>query len=213
MYVHMYVYMYECMYVCMYSMYVYNMYVCTYVCTVCTYMYEHVCMYVCTYVCTYVYMYVHTCMNMYICTMYVRTVCITIRVEPIMLISLPVILFCNSCHPSLSFLLHAAIIPVIFFQINFLMKYTHSNVPYNGKLSQVSRFQTICESFVRKILWPHLTYIIIGSEQSAKVFSTKFSFCTETRKFDLSKIFRFTVFTDIYRTKLLVTVIVNRFSS
>ena len=50
------------------------------------------------------------------------------RVEPIMLISHPVILFCNSCHPSLLFLLHAPIIPVILFQINFLMKYTPNNL-------------------------------------------------------------------------------------
>ena len=53
------------------------------------------------------------------------------RVAPIMLIFNPVILFHNSCHPSLLFLLHAPItpiIPVIFFQINFLMKYTHNNL-------------------------------------------------------------------------------------
>ena len=50
------------------------------------------------------------------------------RVAPIMLIFNPVILLCNSCHPSLLFLLHAPIIPVIFFQINFLMKYTHNNL-------------------------------------------------------------------------------------
>ena len=50
------------------------------------------------------------------------------RVVPIMLIFNPVILFCNSCHPSLLFLLHAPIIPEIFFQINFLMKYTHNNL-------------------------------------------------------------------------------------
>ena len=49
------------------------------------------------------------------------------RVAPIMLIFHPVILFCNSCHLSLLFLLHAPIIPVIFFQINFLMKYTFNN--------------------------------------------------------------------------------------
>ena len=50
------------------------------------------------------------------------------RVAPIMLIFNPVILFCNSCHPSLLFLLQAPIIPVIFFQINFLLKYTHNNL-------------------------------------------------------------------------------------
>ena len=38
------------------------------------------------------------------------------------------------------------------------------------------------------------TYIIIGLKQSAKVFSAKFSFCTETRKFSPSKVFRYTVF-------------------
>ena len=65
-----------------------------------------------------------------------------------MLIFNPVILFCNSCRPSLLFLLHAPIIPVIFFQITFLTKYTHNNL-----------------------------------------------------------------YTDIYRTKLLVTVILNRSSS
>ena len=70
------------------------------------------------------------------------------RVAPIMQIFNPVILFCNSCHPSLLFLLHAPIIHIIFFQMNFLMKYTHNNL-----------------------------------------------------------------FTDIYRTKLLVTVILNRSSS
>ena len=37
------------------------------------------------------------------------------------------------------------------------------------------------------------TYIIIGTEQSAKVFSSKFSFCTETRKFSPAKVFRYTV--------------------
>ena len=37
------------------------------------------------------------------------------RVAPIMLIFNPVILFCNSCHLSLLFLLHAPIIPVMFF--------------------------------------------------------------------------------------------------
>ena len=37
------------------------------------------------------------------------------------------------------------------------------------------------------------TYIIIGLEQSAKVFSAKFSFCTEMRKFSPSKVFRYTV--------------------
>ena len=50
------------------------------------------------------------------------------RVAPIMLIFHPVILFRNSCHPFLLFLLRAPIIPVIFFQINFLMKYTHNNL-------------------------------------------------------------------------------------
>ena len=45
-----------------------------------------------------------------------------------MLIFNPVILFCNSCHPSLLFLLHAPVIPVIFFQINFDMKCTHNNL-------------------------------------------------------------------------------------
>ena len=74
--------------------------------------------------------------------------CTLVRVEPIVLIFNSVILFCNSCHPSLLFLLHAPIIPVFFFQINFLTKYTHNNL-----------------------------------------------------------------FTDIYRTKLLVTVILNRSSS
>ena len=39
------------------------------------------------------------------------------------------------------------------------------------------------------------TYIIIGPEQSAKVFSAKFSHCTETRKFSPSKVFRYTVMT------------------
>ena len=37
------------------------------------------------------------------------------------------------------------------------------------------------------------TYIIIGTEQSAKVFSAKFSFCTEKQKFSPSKVFRYTV--------------------
>ena len=45
-----------------------------------------------------------------------------------MLIFNPVILFCISRYPSLLFLLHAPIIPVIFFQINFLMKYTYNNL-------------------------------------------------------------------------------------
>ena len=45
----------------------------------------------------------------------VRCVCGWVRVEPIMLIFNPVILFCNSCHPSLLSLLQAPIIPVIFF--------------------------------------------------------------------------------------------------
>ena len=40
---------------------------------------------------------------------------VRIRVEPIMLLFNPVILFCNSCHPSLLFLLHAPIIPLTFF--------------------------------------------------------------------------------------------------
>ena len=39
------------------------------------------------------------------------------------------------------------------------------------------------------------TYIIIGPEQSTKVFSAKFSFCTETRKFSPSKVFCYTVHT------------------
>ena len=58
----------------------------------------------------------------------IRILWLRSRVEPIMLIFNPVILFCNSCHPSLLFLLHAPIIPVIFFQINFLMEYTHNNL-------------------------------------------------------------------------------------
>ena len=35
------------------------------------------------------------------------------RVEPTILIFNPVILFCDSCHPSLLFLLQAPIIPII----------------------------------------------------------------------------------------------------
>ena len=37
------------------------------------------------------------------------------------------------------------------------------------------------------------TYIIIGPKQSAKVFSAKFSFCTETQTFSPSKVFCCTV--------------------
>ena len=36
-------------------------------------------------------------------------------------------------------------------------------------------------------------YIIIGQKQFVKVFSAKFSFCTETQKFSTSKIFLYTV--------------------
>ena len=47
-------------------------------------------------------------------------------------------------------------------------------------------FRTICESFFCKICG--CAYIIIGPEQFTKVFSAKFSFCTEMRKFSPSKI-------------------------
>ena len=66
------------------------------------------------------------------CLHYLEDMCwawVVVRVEPIMLIFIPVILFCNSCNPSLLFLLHAPIIPINFFQINFHMKtYTHNNL-------------------------------------------------------------------------------------
>ena len=58
----------------------------------------------------------------------------SVRVVPIMLIISPVILFCNSCHPFLLFLLHAPIIPVIFFQINFLMNNNLFTDIYRTKL-------------------------------------------------------------------------------
>ena len=77
-------------------------------------------------------------------------------------------------------------------------------VPYSGKLSREKSFvffavlEPSVKVFSTKFCNPQCTrcmyagalcmceghtYIIIGPEQSAKVFSTKFSFCTETQKF------------------------------
>ena len=58
-------------------------------------------------------------------------------------------------------------------------------------LQSAMRTLRVC-GWVSHARGPHL-YIIIGPEQSAKVFSAKFSFCTETRKFSSSKVFRYTV--------------------
>ena len=88
-------------------------------------------------------------------------------------------------------------------------------LPYSGKLSREKNFRvfrgfrTIQKVFSAKFcnqqcahcmyagalrMCEGHTYIIIGPEQSAKVFSAKFSFWTETRKFFPSKVFRYKVY-------------------
>ena len=86
-------------------------------------------------------------------------------------------------------------------------------IPYSGKLSREKTFAFFAVSepsvkvFSAKFcnlqcarcvyagvlrMQEYHTYIIIGPEQSAKVLSVKFLFCTETRKFSPSKVFLYT---------------------
>ena len=90
-----------------------------------------------------------------------------------------------------------------------------NHIPYSGKLLREKTFVFFAVSepsvkvFSAKFCNPQCacwvyagalrmreghTYIIIGTEQSAKVFSAKFSLCNEMRKFSPSKVFHSTVY-------------------
>ena len=75
------------------------------------------------------------------------------------------------------------------------------HLPYSGKLSrsrenlcEFHSFVAICENFLCKI-FGHGVIWCSKSEKSAKVFSVKIVFFTNSRKFSPSKVLHYTVFT------------------
>ena len=79
--------------------------------------------------------------------------------------------------------------------LNTTMLYTHAvssrTIPYSGKLSRISWFVAIHESFLREI-WERGVLWHGMSEQSTKVFSVKIVFFTNSQKFSSSKVSRYT---------------------
>ena len=94
-------------------------------------------------------------------------------------------------HITYSYIQNIIIIYIEVLPVARLNNYVKRLPYYGGKLSREKtfsflRFRTIRESIFSAKFCGH-TYIIIGPEQSAKVFVAKLSFCTETRKFSPSK--------------------------